>query len=784
MELIERPNLKAVKYLKSIQYTTFKNDCIQESIKNGDEKPKEKDMKTWYELLQQFCKTNLKTKGVTKRIYSYSLGSPDGVCGRLFSGGSIQGIWGRYRGLVLRGISTDIDMVNCHPVILLYICKKHNIPCPNLEYYINHRDEILRKFPNRNIGKKLFLITTNTEKRLRGDHPEVLKKYDKEMKDIQKKLIEIPEYKNIVDSVPEEKRDANFNGSAINRILCYYENTILQHSIHVINNRGIEIAVLMFDGLMVYGNHYNDSSLLEEITLHVNSKMEGLNMKWSYKQLDDTLQIPDDFDESKVEDDTIGVLDDLDGAKMVYKLYPYWVTCKRILYVFDKTSGLWTDNRIDMKRIIGRFASSLYLLKPDKDGKLTKTSKSYGGDTRMQNNMIEQLITLDECRNDNWIKETQFTSLGKLLFNNGYYDFITEKFYKKDDEGFTNSEIVFTGKIYHDFEPFTDDEMEYMDDVQQRLFYNSLGENVGDYLILNLARGLAGDRMKRMLFGLGESGSGKTVITQAIMSSCGDYVGSFNAENLACRNSSNDEAQIMRWVLLLRNKRIIFSNEIKSTVEINGNFIKKISSGGDKIIGRRHRDDEEEFYTHFLPVCFANDLPKITPYDDGVDIRVRIISYNKSYVDEPSNEFELKKDPNIESEIKTLLFQRVMVGLLIREYSLYKQNGLKPEPDEVLNAKTEWVGEEANCIKSFLNDYEITNDANHYVKSNDVKFWLERKKFGISMEKFSKELKKYCSINHFENVFSKQKKIGGKNFQIWSGVNIIRETLYEEDMEL
>jgi hypothetical protein len=41
-----------------------------------------------------------------------------------------------------------------------------------------------------------------------------------------------------------------------------------------------------------------------------------------------------------------------------------------------------------------------------------------------------------------------------------------------------------------------------------------------------------------------------------------------------------------------------------------------------------------------------------------------------------------------------------MVGLLIREYSLYKQNGLQPEPDEVLNSKEEWVGDESNCIKS------------------------------------------------------------------------------------
>ena len=53
-------------------------------------------------------------------------------------------------------------------------------------------------------------------------------------------------------------------------------------------------------------------------------------------------------------------------------------------------------------------------------------------------------------------------------------------------------------------------------------------------------------------------------------------MGSFNAKNLAYKNTSQDETQIMRWALLLRHKRVIFSNEVKSTVELNGNMIEKI----------------------------------------------------------------------------------------------------------------------------------------------------------------------------------------------------------------
>ena len=142
-----------------------------------------------------------------------------------------------------------------------------------------------------------------------------------------------------------------------------------------------------------------------------------------------------------------------------------------------------------------------------------------------------------------------------------------------------------------------------------------------------------------------------------MMNSCGDYVGSFNAENMAYKETSQDEAQIMRWCLLLRYKRIIFSNEMKSNIELNGNFIKKISSGGDPLIGRTHGGEETEFNTHFLPVCLANDMNRIKPYDDAVHGRVKCINYKKQFVMEPTNEFELKMNLNLKDELKTLRFQ-------------------------------------------------------------------------------------------------------------------------------
>jgi len=304
MQIEERPNLRAVHYLNSIKYKIFEIACFKNAENIDEKKLKVKDIQTWYNNLKSFCKSTIKANGSIYRTYSYSLNNNSNLCGRLFCGSSIQGISKSYRGLIMRGLATDIDMCNAHPVILKYICNLHNIDdCACLSYYIDHRDECLSKFKTREIGKKAFLVATNMDKNLKGNNvPDFLKFYDKEMKRIQKKLATMEEYKNIVETIPDDKKDSNYLGCIINRILCYYENKILKHAIDYIISKNIEPAVLMFDGLMVYGDYYNDNELLKGIQDYVEKQMPSLNMKWAYKEHDLSLSIPDDFDENNYVD--------------------------------------------------------------------------------------------------------------------------------------------------------------------------------------------------------------------------------------------------------------------------------------------------------------------------------------------------------------------------------------------------------------------------------------------------------------------------------------------------
>ena len=81
----------------------------------------------------------------------------------------MQSFPNHFRGLIMRDISTDIDMRNCHLVILRYLCRLHDMECVNLEYYIDNRQKIIdaMDFDNPDDAKNLFLsgLISNTLKR-------------------------------------------------------------------------------------------------------------------------------------------------------------------------------------------------------------------------------------------------------------------------------------------------------------------------------------------------------------------------------------------------------------------------------------------------------------------------------------------------------------------------------------------------------------------------------------------------------------------------------------------
>ena len=477
-----------------------------------------------------------------------------------------------------------------------------------------------------------------------------------------------------------------------------------------------------------------------------------------------------------------GVMNDLDAVNKLIRLYPYFKYCNKILYAFNFTNGLWTSDKFGVCGIITKFQSYLHIMN-NIDGEWVMSEfKSYGNCLNLIE-IIYALIKTISVDND-WLKNNENSGLHKLLFPNGWYDFSTSIFYSKNEYEF-NPDIVFFSIMPYAFEQFSDEDLDYMETIKQRLFYSTTSINLGNYFILMLARGLAGECMKEMIFAIGDTNCGKGVITMAISHAIGSYFGSFNGECIALKDTSADEAQQLRWVMLVAKCRIIISNEMKHNIKLSGNIIKKIVSGKEPIVARTHGGEETSFITHFLPIIFSNDMNEIFPYQKEEQGRTKCIGFTKHYVSyEPTTDLELPMDPNIKQEVVTKRFSQCLVGILLMEYSKYVDNGkIAPICVEAENSKNIWITEEkADPINLFLEDYIFTNNDADFIKSSSIEQWIKNQEnIGVSSHKLRLLIKQYADTHKLSNVYNKTHKISKKQIVCWHG--IIRRGPEEDDEE-
>ena len=314
MEVVERFSKNSIYFLNSL---TYGDVCAY-----LPDKMTIKDKKKYYEKIKSFCKAHIKAKCEIKRLYKHSFKNGEIHEGRLFSSYSVQNIPKDFRAILCRDISTDIDQSASHPTILRFLCKKNNILTPNLDYFINNRDDIYESLDlPRDEAKKLFLKSVNTDTLNRHEKNKFFKDFDKEIKYIHKELFKLDNFKDYLITA-KQNRTYNFYGSAINCILCVYENKILNEMVSVVNINNIEILALMFDGLMIYGNHYENKELLNEMEAHINNVFEGLNMKLTYKKHSDAIIMPKSFDINELDDEIENIKNDplfYDNFKMKFE---------------------------------------------------------------------------------------------------------------------------------------------------------------------------------------------------------------------------------------------------------------------------------------------------------------------------------------------------------------------------------------------------------------------------------------------------------------------------------
>ena len=153
---------------------------------------------------------------------------------------------------------TDVDIRNCHPVILEHLFKKHVASVPTfLTKYNNDREGTIKEFKLKDKMTIIKLINSESYKSYYNEiqlfHTAIYGKgglYDK------LKVV----YKGQVDC----KVKNNKAGSFMSQVLQMEENIMLQSMVTFLEDRGYTVGIWMFDGCMIEGNHTFDLNELSD----------------------------------------------------------------------------------------------------------------------------------------------------------------------------------------------------------------------------------------------------------------------------------------------------------------------------------------------------------------------------------------------------------------------------------------------------------------------------------------------------------------------------------------
>ena len=167
----------------------------------------------------------------------------------------------------------DIDMVNCHPVILLNSCQKNKIHCNILKNYVENRDLILDSFGNnRKTVKELFLTILNGGFKNFYSNDSKINNY---LKLLENEVIKIQKYFYLKDKRHFEK-NYNYLGKNLSRIILEKENQILQTMINYFVSKIVNIYNLEYDGLKIYTNNKSKHFSINDLEKIILKKLKSI----------------------------------------------------------------------------------------------------------------------------------------------------------------------------------------------------------------------------------------------------------------------------------------------------------------------------------------------------------------------------------------------------------------------------------------------------------------------------------------------------------------------------
>lgn len=753
MQLVEKVNPIVTK-IQSLTFEKFSE--LYTSLKDRDTNADPKWIKVSFGLLKKYVSSHNNSENSITCDYSYS---NERTYGRLYSSNSLQSIMSEFRGPLSNGLTYDIDMENCHVAILAFLCKSKHIECQELKNYIVKRDEYLAEIMaelkiNRRTAKCMFLASMNTEdsttlykgKRIKSQK---FLNFDTETTRIIRQLFDVCK-----EIHPDRVQSGvwNYKAKLINLVLQEMENNLLQKAIKFVHEKNISISTLMFDGMMIYKGDYDINELLEEM----NQYFRQSGVTWSIKPHNMEL-----FEQlSSLSEEATNC--EFFVAKDINELAKHILTQKCLIR--SQGTIYYEGNRI-IQTCEDEIQSELYKFITEQDYYVScdKSDIPYSSNSKNTKELISVLFLLCPI-SDKYISDVWTYTKGKVFFNNGYFDFKSNKFV----EGvYTRTPI----KIDRDYRMSTEDsDSQLFTRVLFPIFSFDPADNDSEnevrtqllkHFLYVLKMMICGNiEIKKWMSLEGLRDSGKGVIVTLLEKAFGSYIRSTNSNNFISKKAQGDESKALSWLYSCEFVRILISQENQvGSAAYDGSLIKKLCSGGDSIEVRKNFKDERQMKMQCSLMFCCNDMPRIEPTDANetkIEVQMKTKFIEESFIGIRFNKYKyLPKDDTV----KTHLIQddEIIDAFIFAIFSADKEDYPSSLRKEIINSR------EDTDEEKIINLFEVTGDDRDFLSNDDIEKMLKEG----SVKKTLKNAKQILVGVGAEEV---SKKINKKTYRGLKGI--------------
>ena len=708
--------------------------------------------------------------------------------GRMTSVGAVsfQMISRPIRHTICDKLMVDLDVCNAHPTLLNHMCDENKVHCPHLKEYNLNRDQHIAGDgtpEDRERRKKIYLSLTNggnEDFRLYANKTPHMYEYKKEMATIREffakqnplMLAQVTKIKK------KEKKNFNFEGSLINKLLCKMENDVLMSMWKFFKKN--KNVVLCFDGILLPIGLQVDNAKLTACEKFVEKQLK-IKIKLKIKPFNEQLTIPPSaeigcYAEYKFENQhSIKNMSPYSELKLVQLYVDKCPDITQFRFSPTKTGGVYymynkhnllteyikppfqipdavvnfltkyVEDRFDLEKK-ECFVHEKEKLISLKDGLLGRI-----GTGRFKNNV---LIHIKQYIEDTEITDKIDSNTDLFCFKDQCCDFSTRpprfRPIERDDYCMT----------YDNFE-LPDHDQAIQDDLIKIIQSMFASTDVYKFVMDSLAFACFTNKFDKFTIWSGIGGNGKGVLMSLIESAFGKY---FLAPDSKFLTSSIAYGSADMALYRCRGKKIVMSSEPEGqdskVIKFNIEKIKKLT-GGDTQTARTMYQEPIEFKPSFSLFCQCNEKPPLDKVGNDMIRRVLCVCFPNKFCikkeGETYGEFEKEGDPNLKAKLsEPKYYQQFMRMILTQAMGLVDSDAEIPK--EVLDETDDYTSEN-NVTCDFLEEnYDKTEDETDRIECKDSwKLYKDQKDDTIKLGSF-----KHSMANEGYKVYTYRPTVLGK----------------------